>query len=136
MAPKSPKNLLGIPKRKSGKDLGYAKNQNMVQQHQFAGQNPQTTRVKTDGRIGSVTPPEYLRGGLTVDNNTKMGPPYGTIGSSAAKHMSANHEGGDQWSKRVAKARATAAAGRAAKSRPHTEPINVQKSGLKRVKPD
>jgi len=135
MAPKSPKNLLGIPKRKSGKDLGYAKNQNMVQQHQFSGQNPQTTRVKTDGRIGSVTPPDYLRGGLTVNNNAKASPSK-SLAAHAAKHMNANHEGGDVWSPRVAKARAYANAGRAAKSRPHTEPINVQKSGLKRVKPD
>jgi hypothetical protein len=135
MAAKSPKNLLGIPKRSSGKDLGYQKNQNLVAAHEFSGQNPQVRRVKTDGRIGSVTPPDYLRGGLTVDTNAKASPSKG-LGAQAAKHMNANHEGGDVWSPRVAKARATANAGRAAKSRPHTNPINVQKSGLKRVKPD
>src|SRR5207253_4875950 len=71
---KSPKNLLGIPKRSSGKDLGYQKNQNLVVAHEFAGQNPRVTRVKTDGRIGSATPHSELRGGYTVDNNKKAGP--------------------------------------------------------------
>jgi len=135
MAPKSPKTLLGIPKRSSGKDLGYQKNQNLVQAHEFSGQNPQVRRVKTDGRIGSVTPPEYLRGGLTVNNNAKASPSKG-LAAQAAKHMNANHEGGDVWSPRVAKARAYANAGRNKMSRPHTNPVNVQKSGLKRVKPD
>lgn len=135
MAAKNPKALLGIPKRSSGKDLGYQKSQNLVQRHDFAGQNPRVTRVKSDGRIGSATPPDLLKGGFSVNNNQKAGP-AGPLASKAAKHMSPGHEGGDQWSPRVAKARATASAGRNAQHRAHTEPINVQKSGLKRVKPD
>src|SRR5258706_15744379 len=84
MAPKSPKSLLGIPKRSSGKDLGYQKNQNLVKRHDFAGQNPTVRRVKTDGRIGSATPPEYLKGGLTVNNNAKAQAHRGGLGAVAA----------------------------------------------------
>lgn len=132
---KTPKNLLGLPKRASGKDLGYQKNQNMVATHQFAGQSPRVMRTKTDGRIGSATPPQFLKGGLTVDNNAKAGP-SGGIGSQAAKHMSVGHEGGKAWSPRVAKARATAAAGRAAQHRPHTDPVNTRTPRLKHTRPD
>ena len=123
----------GLPKRKSGKDLGYQKNQNMKAMHDFAGQNPQVTRTKTDGRIGSATPHSELKGGFTVDNNPKAGP-AGPLGSKAAAHMSPDHEGGTHWSPRVAKARAMANKG---PTRPHTHPINTEKRGsLKRVKPD
>lgn len=135
MAPKNPKALLGIPQRASGKDLGYQKNQNLVK----AGPEPknfQVTRVKTDGRIGSTTPPQYLKGGnASVRNNAKAQSHRGGLGSVAAKHMGPGHEGGDTWAPRVAKARAQAAAGRGAKARPHTEPVN---HGLrfKHIKPD
>lgn len=120
------------PKQNYNK-ANYQKNQNMVK----AGPEPkdfQVTRVKTDGRIGSTTPPAMLKGGLTVNNNPKAGP-SGGLASKAAKHMSAGHEGGNQWSPRVAKSRAMAAAGRGAQARPHTEPVN---HGLrfKPVKPD
>jgi hypothetical protein len=136
MAAKTPKNLLGIPKRKSGQDMGYQKNQNMVQEHQFSGQNPTVTRVKTDGRIGSVTPPNFLKGGFTADNNSKVQPHSGGLGAVAASHLGLNPKGGT-YSPRVAKARATAAAGRKAMSRPHTNPINAEvPSRLKHVKPD
>lgn len=112
----------------------YQKNQTMVK----TGPEPKNfavTRTKTDGRIGAVTPPAFLKGGLTVDNNQKTGP-AGGLGSKAAKHMSPNHEGGDQWSARVAKSRAMAKAGRAAQHRTHTEPVNVKRGVLKHVKPD
>jgi len=130
MAAKSPKNLLGIPKRKSGKDLGYAKNQNMVMRHDFAGQNPTVKRVKTDGRIGSATPPDLLKGGYSVNNNRGH-----ALAAHAAKHMSLGHEGGASFEPRVMKARAMASAGRAAQARPHTQPINHGRGPLKPVKP-
>lgn len=136
MASKTPKNLLGVPKRKSGSDLGYQKNQNLVQEHAFSGQNPRVTRVKTDGRIGSATPHSQLKGGFVVNNNQKAGPPSGPLGSNAAKHMSVGHEGGDQWQPRVRKARAMANAGRGLKHRAHTDPVNLAKPALKHVKPD
>lgn len=134
MAAKNPKNLMGIPKRASGKDLGYQKNQNLVK----SGPEPQNfavTRTKTDGRIGSATPPAYLKGGSASVNNNKKAGPSGNLGVQAHQHMQVSHEGGNQWSPRVAKGRAMAAAGRGAKSRPHTEPVN-HGIRLKRVKPD
>ena len=94
------------------------------------------TRVKTDGRIGSATPAAYLKNGAaSVDNNRKVGPPSGSLGSNAAKHMSPSHEGGTHWQPRVAKARAMANAGRGAKSRPHTEPINALRATLRPDRP-
>ena len=132
MAPKSPQNLLGIPKRKSGADMGYQKNQNMVASHQFAGQNPRVMRVKTDGRIGSVTPPGLLKGGFTVDNNPKMGPPSGPLGSNAAKHMGVGHQGGSAWSPRVAKARAMAKPN----AKAYANPVNQTRGPLIPKKPD
>lgn len=124
------------PKRRGGQDMGYQKNTNLVQRHDFEGQSPTVARVKTDGRIGSVTPPGYLKGGSTsVDNNKKAGP-SGNLGVEAQKHMGLGHVGGSSWAPRVAKARATASAGRAAKHRTHTEPINLKRGGLKSVKPD
>ena len=134
---KNPPNLLGVPKRKSGNDMGYQKTQKLVSEHEFAGQNPRVSRVKTDGRIGSVTPPQFLKGGLSVDNNQKLGPPYGPIGSTAASHMGPGEPKGNTWSPRVAKARAMKAAGMKAFSRPHVNPINTETPALKRgVKPD
>jgi hypothetical protein len=132
MAPKTPKNLLGIPKRSSGKDLGYQKNQNMVQTHEFSGQNPKVIRVKTDGRIGSATPHSELKGGFTVDNNKKVQPHHGPLGSVAAAHMSNTHEGGKAFQPRVQKARSMA------KPNPKTyaNPVNVERGSLKHVKPD
>jgi hypothetical protein len=121
------------PKQNYNK-ANYQKNQTMVK----TGPEPKNfavTRTKTDGRIGSVTPPAYLKGGLTVDNNPKAGP-SGGLGSKAAKHMSGAHEGGNQWAPRVAKARAMASAGRAAQHRTHTEPVNITTPRLKHVKPD
>ena len=56
---KTPKNLLGVPKRSSGKDLGYQKNQNMVQSHEFAGQNPRVTRVKKIRAMAKPNPKGY-----------------------------------------------------------------------------
>ena len=129
--PKSPKNLLGIPKRSSGKDLGYQKNQNLVASHEFAGQNPRVTRVKTDGRIGSATPHSELRGGYTVDNNKKAGP-SGELGVEAQKHMTVGHEGGDAWSPRVKKARSMAKPN----AKAYANPVNVARGVLKHVKPD
>ncbi len=127
--PTSPK---GIPKRASGTDLGYQKNQNLVQRHDFAGQSPRVTRVKTDGRIGSATPPEYLKGGLTVNNNSKAQAHRGGLGAVAAKHMSPSHEGGDVFSRRVTKARSMA------KPNPkgYANPVNVDRPTLKHVKPE
>ena len=75
--PKSPKNLLGIPKRSSGKDLGYQKNQNLVVSHEFAGQNPRVTRVKTDGRIGSATP--GTGGSATPGGKVAVVPSFGSL---------------------------------------------------------
>lgn len=126
-----PKNLLGVPKRSSGKDLGYQKNQNLKQvgprQKDF-----QVTRVKTDGRIGTATPHSQLMGGFTVDNNQKVGPPAGRLGSNAARHMSPSHEGGDQWQPRVKKSRSMA------KPNPkgYANPVNMTRKVLKHVKPD
>src|SRR5690349_13033012 len=81
------------------------------------GPTPGLRPVKTDGRIGSTTPPSYLKGGLTVDNNKAQQPHHGQIGSAAADHMNASHSG-EHYSPRAAKARAMAAAGRAKKARP------------------
>ena len=128
---KSPKNLLGIPKRSSGKDLGYQKNQNLKQvgpvQKEF-----QVTRVKTDGRIGSATPHSELKGGFEVDNNQKAQPHHGRLGGVAATHMSPSHEGGDVYQPRVKKARAMA------KPNPkgYANPVNMTRKVLKHVKPD
>lgn len=131
MAPKTPKNLLGIPKRSSGKDGGYQKNQNMVQtgprQKDF-----QVTRVKTDGRIGSATPHSELKGGFTVDNNQKVQPHHGSLGSVAASHMSHTYESGGAYQPRVAKARSMAKPN----AKAYANPINVQRGKLKHVKPD
>ena len=129
---KTPKTLLGVPKRSSGKDLGYQKNQNMVQSHEFAGQNPRVTRVKTDGRLGTNTPHSELRGGFEVDNNQKVQPHHGRLGSVAGAHMGPNHEGGDAYQPRVKKARAMA------KPNPkgYANPVNMTRKVLKHVKPD
>jgi len=133
MAAKSPKNLLGVPKRSSGKDLGYAKNQNLVIQHEFSGQNPTVKRVKTDGRIGSVTPPADLKGGFTVDNNQKVQPHHGKLGGVAAAHMSHTYEGGKAYQPRVAKARAMAKPNPKA----YANPVNAKyPNRLVRQKPD
>lgn len=109
----------------------YSKNQNMVSRGPEVDTGP-VQRVKTDGRIGSATPPGRLTGGLSVDHNRSAQPHCGDIGSTAAKHMSPGHEGGDCWSPRVAKARA------AAKPYPrkHGHPVNLQRGGLVKVKPD
>jgi hypothetical protein len=120
------------PKRRSGKDLGYAKNTNLVQESEFAGQNPRVARTKTDGRIGSATPPEYLKGGFTVDNNQKVQPHHGKLGGVAAAHMSHTHEGGDAYQPRVKKARSMAKPNPKA----YANPVNVDRPGLKHVKPD
>lgn len=109
----------------------YQKNRNLKSSAPFE-QHPPVTRVKTDGRIGSVTPPSMLKGGFTVDNNQKAGP-AGKLGSHAASHMSPSHEGGSQWSPRVKKARAMAAPGD--RGRTHTNPVNHTVGGLKKVKP-
>src|SRR5947207_11332631 len=93
--------------KRSGKYSGYQKNTNLVATNAPVNTGP-VTRVKTDGRIGSVTPPRYLKGGLTVDNNKAQQPHHGTIGAAAASHMSPSHTGGNHWSPRVAKARAAA----------------------------
>ena len=114
----------------------YQKNTNMVAEHEFAGQHPQTRKIKTDGRIGSVTPPSFLKGGFTVDNNSKVQPHGGGLGAVAATHMGVNPKG-ETWSPRAGKARAMASTGRKAMSRPHTNPINAQvPSRLVRVKPE
>src|SRR2546426_524501 len=102
----------------SGKYTGYQKNTNLVAKNAPVHLEP-VTRVKTDGRIGSVTPPSMLKGGFTVDNNPKAGPP-GKMGSHAASHMSPDHVGGNEWSPRVKKARAQVAPGD--KGRTHTNP--------------
>src|SRR6267378_2825969 len=131
MAAKSPKNLLGIPKRSSGKDLGYQKNQNLVK----TGPEPKNfavTRTKTDCRIGSVTPPAYLKGGLTVNNNSKVQSHSGGLGAVAAKHMSPSHEGGRAFSPRVTKARAMAKPN----AKAYANPVNVDRPRLKPVKPE
>ena len=130
--PKSPKNLLGIPKRSSGKDLGYQKNQNLVASHEFAGQNPRVTRVKTDGRIGSATPHSELKGGFTVDNNKKVQPHHGALGSVAASHMSHTYESTGAYQPRVAKARSMAKPN----AKAYANPVNVARGVLKHVKPD
>lgn len=123
------------PKQNYNK-ANYQKNTNLVQEHQFQGQHPTVARTKTDGRIGSATPPQFLKGGLTVNNNDKAQPHSGTIGAVAAKHMSAGHTPGQSYAPRAAKARAMASAGRKAMSRPHTEPINNTRGPLKRIRPD
>ncbi len=130
MAPKSPKNLLGIPKRSSGKDLGYQKNQNLVAQNADLPAH-RLQRIKTDGRIGSATPPQYLKGGLTVNNNSKVQSHSGGLGAVAAKHMSPSHEGGHAFSPRVTKARAMAKPN----AKAYANPINVDRPSLKPVKP-
>jgi hypothetical protein len=133
MAGKNPPNLLGVPKRKSGKDLGYQKTQKLVSRHDFAGQNPRVIRTKTDGRIGSATPPADLKGGFTVNNNQRVQPHHGPLGGVAAKHLSPNHEGGDVWSPRVKKARAMAKPN----PKPYANPVNAQvPNRLVRKKPD
>lgn len=113
----------------------YQKNQNLKQ---TGPKQPeaQVTRTKTDGRIGSATPPAFLKGGSGSVNNNKKAGPSGNLGVQAMQHMSPSHEGGKHWSPRVAKSRAQAAAGRAAQSRPHTEPINVARGVLKHQKPE
>jgi len=83
----------------------YNKSTNLVAKGPDVPPTPGLERVKTDGRIGTVHHP---KGGFTVDNNRKMGPPYGTLGSNAATHMSVEHKG-NVWSPRVKKARAMAA---------------------------
>lgn len=91
---------------------------------------------KDRNRIGSPTPSGYVHGGFEVDNNKSQQPHSGPVGGAAAEHMSVGHQPGSHWQPLVAKARARAAAGRSAKKRPHTEPINAQGGPLKRVKPD
>src|SRR6185437_10901505 len=83
----------------------YNKSTNLVSKGPDLPPTPGLERVKTDGRIGSVNHP---KGGFTVDNNPKFGPPFGTIGSNAASHMSTSHKG-NVWSPRAAKARKMAA---------------------------
>ena len=127
-----------LPKTTTSKQYNkanYQKNTNMVAESEFAGQSPRVARVKTDGRIGSVTPPSFLKGGFTADNNSKAQPHGGGLGAVAATHMSTNPKG-ETWSPRAGKARAMASAGRKAMSRPHTNPINAETPALKRgVKP-
>lgn len=103
----------------------------LVAQNQDVSAGP-VTRVKTDGRIGSVTPPSYLKGGLTVDNNSDAQPHAGGIGAVAAKHMGPHHQGGDQWTPRVAKARKMAKPN--AKS--YANPVNQSRGPLVPKRPD
>lgn len=117
--------------KSSGKYVGYQKNTNLVKSADFP-QHPPVTRVKTDGRIGSVTPSSYLKGGLTVNNNKGQQPHHGPIGGAAAGHMSAGHKGGAQWSPRVAKARIMAKPN----PKPYANPVNVDRPTLKKIKPD
>ena len=109
----------------------YSKNQNMKSVGPDPGKTPGLQPVKTDGRIGSVTPPSYLKGGLTVDNNSKAQPHEGGIGSVAASHMGPGVKGGT-WSPRAEKARKMAKP----YPREHGHPMNVKSKTLKRVKPD
>lgn len=108
------------------------KNTNLVASAPFGGQHPPVNRVKTDGRIGSPTPPGRLKGGLTVNNNSKAQSHGGGLGAVAAKHLSPSHEGGGVWSDRVAKARSKAKPN----PKPYANPVNVDRPSLKRVKPN
>lgn len=132
---KSPKNLMGVPKRASGKDMGYQKNQSLVVSNKDLAPTPGLKRVKTDGRIGSVTPPSMLKGGFTVDNDTGVQPKSGgALGAVAARHMSPNHDGqGTHFSPRVLKARAQVkpAAGKTG----FRNPVNVHPPALRKVVP-
>jgi hypothetical protein len=116
---------------KKGQTIPYNKNTNLVKQAGFAGQHPPVTKVKTDGRIGSATPPSYLKGGLTVDNNKKVQPHHGAIGGAAPSHMGLSPKGGT-WSPRVEKARKMAHPN----PKPYANPLNSVRGPLKRVKPD
>jgi hypothetical protein len=116
---------------KKGKTMGYQRKQTPTSSAPFAGQSPPVTRVKTDGRIGSVTPPSMLKGGFTVDNNTKAGPP-GRLGSKVATHVSPGHQGGNEWSPRVKKARAMAHPNPKA----YANPVNQKRGSLIVKKPD
>lgn len=119
------------PARRSGKDLGYQKNQNLKQRGPVP-KDFQVTRVKTDGRIGSATPHSELKGGFTVDNNRKVQPHHGTLGSVAASHMSHTYESTGAYQPRAAKAK------QMAKPNPkkYANPVNVERGTLKHVKPD
>lgn len=109
----------------------YQKNTNLKSEASFP-QHPPVIRVKTDGRIGSVSSPASLKGGLTVDNNKKVQSHGGGLGGAAAKHMSPGHKG-EAWSPRVAKARAALNKGPA---RAFAHPVNHRVGNLKRIKPD
>jgi len=108
----------------------YQKTSNMVAVGP-AQPKPAVTRVKTDGRIGSVTPPSYLKGGFTVDNNKKASPPTGQLGSQAKSHMAPGPNVGPTWSPRVAKARKMARPN----PKPYANPINRVVKGLRPLKP-
>jgi hypothetical protein len=110
----------------------YQKNTNLVSSNKDVPPTPGLKRVKTDGRIGSTTPPSMLKGGLSVNTNASAQSHKGGLGSAAALHMSPGHKGG-VWSPRVAKARAQVAK---APNRTHTNPVNLGVRGLKRVRPD
>ena len=107
----------------------YTKNQNMKSVGPDTPKTPGLQPVKTDGRIGSVTPPSWLKGGYTVDNNKKAGP-HAEMGALAASHMSPAPRG-ETWSPRVAKARAMAKP----YPREHGHPVNTKSKTLKPVKP-
>lgn len=109
----------------------YQKNTSLKSEASFP-QHPPVIRVKTDGRIGSVSSPGSLKGGLTVDNNKKVQSHGGGLGSAAAKHMSTGHTG-DVWSPRVAKARKSMDQG---PTRSFAHPVNHRVGNLKRIKPD
>jgi hypothetical protein len=119
------------PKQNYNK-ANYQKNTNLVQEHQFAGQRPTVKRIKTDGRIGSATPPEMLKGGFTVDNNQKVQPHHGKLGSVAAAHMTHTFASPGVYQPRVKQARARAIPN----AKAYANPVNVDRPSLKHVKPD
>lgn len=108
----------------------YQKNTNLVKEAAFAGQHPAVKRVKTDGRIGSATPASYLKGGLTVNNNTKAQPHSGGLAGAAASHMGLSPKGGS-WSPRAEKARKMAKPN----PKPYANPVNAEHHTLKKMKP-
>jgi len=109
----------------------YNKNTSQVSSNKDLPPTPGLQRTKTDGRSGSATPPKYLKGGLTVNNNKSQQPHHGEIGSAAASHMSAGHQG-DVWAPRVAKSRKVAGTARHGMG---IEPQNHAAPALKRMKP-
>lgn len=111
------------------KKNNYQKNTNLVASASFP-QHPPVTRVKTDGRIGSVTHP--TKTGMVVNNNQSAQSHRGGLGAVAAKHMSPGARG-EAWSPRVTKARAQLTKG---PSRPHAHPVNHTAGNVKKVKPN